>query len=203
MGSWEGSNINIIIYTKSDLQANTTLNNTIVDVINACFRKHVAFRGKLRFEDPSELADELGSEGLCAVAYLQDDILGSASIRQWRPAAGGVVDKALHEQPSDLKLAQAGLSYEAKAIVTVDSPLSRGKGLAGTMIQALVEKVQQRHPGEELLLWLQLGEEQNGPYWRRRGYERVGPVEIKPKGTWGSTHDFEFCTMVRRIPGAS
>jgi GNAT superfamily N-acetyltransferase len=196
------NSIDIIVYTQSDLQANPTLNSCVVDVINKAFQKHASFRSKPRFEHASELPTQLGTDGLCAVARLQDRLLGSASLCTWRPTAGGVVDEAFRERTADLELADAGLSYEAKAIGTVDEPLARGKGIAGIMMQALLEQVQARHPGEDLLLWIQLSEEHNGAYWRRRGYEQVGPVEIKPKGTWGSPKPFEFCTMVKRIPGA-
>lgn len=201
--------VHIKIYTSADLQADPHLNNSIVDVVNAAFTRHASFNSKLRFEYPEKLVEQIGTDGLCAVAYSGDSqdsssatMLGTASLRHWHPTPGGVVDDALREDrpAADLKLVEAGLSYELKAIATVDGPESRGKGLAGVMTQTLLEYVQEkRHQGRDVLLWLQLSEEQNGDYWRRRGYEQVGPVEVMPKGTWGATHDFEFLTMVKRM----
>lgn len=203
MGLPTMSQIDIRIYTSAELRAEPRLNASIVDVINAAFGKHEKWNGKLRFEAADELPAQIGGDGLCAVARSGDSMLGTACLKRWRPDAGGVVDQALQERPSDVKLADAGLSYEVKAVTTVDGPESRGKGLAGVMIQALLEHVwKNRHPGKEMLLWLQLSEELNGAYWRRRGYEQIGPVEVKPKGTWGSSHDFEFLTMVKRVPAA-
>lgn len=204
MGVPGSSRIDIAIYTSAELRADAQLNASIVNVINVAFSRHADFNGKLRFEDADELPQQIGVDGLCAVARSGDAILGTASFKRWRPVAGGAVDEALREHPEDLKLADAGLSYEVKAVATVDSPESRGRGLAGVMIQALLEQVQrERHPRKDILLWLQLSEEQNGAYWRRRGYEQIGPLEVLPKGTWGSTHDFEFLTMVKRMPSAT
>lgn len=198
MSSSTNTQISIAVYTVADLQADPQFNESLVRTINIAFDRHKAFNGKPRFENAAELPQQIGPDGLCAVASAGDSLLGTASFRCWRPS--GVVNQALQQRPLDLKLADAGLSYEVKAIATVDGPISRGKGLASAMIQTLLKKMQDRHPGQDLLLWLQLSEEQNGEYWRRRGYEQVGPVEIMCKGTWGSSHDFEFVTMVKRIP---
>ncbi|ETN40597.1 uncharacterized protein HMPREF1541_04874 [Cyphellophora europaea CBS 101466] len=201
--SSSSNDIQITIHTSASLDSNPKLLHSLVSAINTAFARHSAWNGTPRFHTPSELPTELGPDsGLCAIAHSGPTILGSASLRQWRPQANGAVDAALRSMPQDLKLADAGQSYEVKAVITVDTPRARGKGLAGLMIQALLEKVQrERHGGKEVLLWIQLAEEQNGEYWRRRGgFERVGPVEMMPKGTWGCTHEFEFLTMVRRVP---
>ena len=193
--------IPITIYTAAELEADPELNRTLVNIINGAFASHKNFKSdKPRFEHENELCQTIGNDGICAVARSAGTIVGSAGLRTWRPQAGGVVDDAFRTRPEDLKLADNGLSYELKAISTVNAPEWRGKGLAGVLTQALVRKVQEdRHPGKDILLWVQLSEAQNGAYWRRRGYEQVGPVEIMPKGTWGSYHDFEFLTMVKRI----
>jgi hypothetical protein len=190
----------ILFYSLRELSADPELSTKIADLINACWTKHKGFQNKPRFANTAELWEMLGEDGICAVAMSGTEMVGSASLRSWRP--DGVVDEALRrERPLDAELVDQGLSYEVKAVVTLDSPISRGRGLSGFMIQALLSQVQRRHHGEEILFWLQIAEEQNGSYWRRRGgYEQVGPVEIKPQGTWGALKDFEFLTMVQRMP---
>jgi hypothetical protein len=203
MGSLQPSapeDLPIVFYSPQKLRTDLELSNRIADLINACWTKHKGFQNKPRFENTVELWEMLGEDGICAVAIAGKEMVGSASLRSWRP--DGVVDDALRrERPRDAELVDRGLTYEVKAIVTLDSPMSRGRGLSGVMIQGLLSQVQKRHRGEDVLFWLQIAEEQNGPYWRRRGgYEQVGPVEIKPKGTWGALRDFEFLTMVQRMP---
>ena len=194
--------MDVIIYTATDLQASQSLLHEIVRAINLAFTKETALKcTEPRFISDDQLLSTLGPDGLCAVARSNTGIMASASVVPWQPSSGGVVDWALRDsRPSDAALVDRGLSYELKAVITANTPESRGKGLVDLCTNALVSRLKQRHDDPDaLLLWIQLAETENGAYWHRRGYEQVGPVEMKPKGTWGSENDFRFATSVKRI----
>ncbi|KAM3069232.1 hypothetical protein ACMFMG_010747 [Clarireedia jacksonii] len=190
----------ISIYTGEELNASPKVLHDVVHAINLAFSKHQSTGfDPPRFANTDELLEMLGSEGLCAVIRFNVTILASASIIPWSPHPDSVVAQTLSEQrPKDSLLISRGLSYEIKTAITADTPEARGKGLVGACIQELVARL--RGSGDdEMLLWVQTVEDQNGPYWRRRGYELVGPVEIKEKGMWGSTKEFRFATLVKRV----
>lgn len=199
----------VVIYTASDLRAAPVELGAVVAAINLAFARHetAGFHGP-RFAADADLLTMLGTHGICAVlrpspssGLGQDVVRATGSAIPWRPQRGGEVEDALKaERPDEFRLVKRNLSYEVKAVVTTASPDTRGKGLAGLCVDALVQHLAAQHPGEsELVLWIQLAENQNGPYWRRRGYEQVGGVEVKPKGMWGSERDFEFATLVKKV----
>lgn len=193
----------VAVHTAADLQARRQDLERIVNAINLAFTKmsNAGFEGP-RFPISTDLLTMLGPHGLCAVVCSASGaVLASASSIPWRPDHGEVIENALKRDfPDEHGLVDKGLSYQVKAVVTAATPDARSKGLAGLCIQALVSRLSTQHPGEsELLLWILLAEDQNGNYWRRRGYEQVGPVEIKPKGMWGSANDFKFATLVKKV----
>jgi hypothetical protein len=106
-------------------------------------------------------------------------------------------------RPDDYKLLDHNTSWEIKAVATRNTPETRGKGLASRCIAALQQRVFDLYPmaGKGCLLWIITSEAQNGPYWRRRGFEVV-LSEIKPKGFWGSYEPFTFLTLVKRVEAA-
>jgi hypothetical protein len=199
------SHFRTTIYTAAELRALPNLLFDVFCAINDAFDKHSSSGiDSPRFIQSGELVDLLGKEGLCAIIHSNDSILASASVIPWRPDKGGIVDSALKARPDDLVLVDKSLSYEVKAAITADTPESRGRGLVSVCIESLVSRFFTIHRGEsELLLWVHLAEIQNGLYWRRRGYEQIGPTEIKPKGTWESKIDFEHSTLLKRVNSQS
>jgi hypothetical protein len=192
----------IEVYTAKQLKDSPTTLDEAVKVINLAFRKmwDQGFEHP-RFNNTNQLLEALGPEGMCAVARQNDQIIASASIVPWQPDAAGVVYQALQQdRPDDFALMTQGMSYELKAASTLNTPASRGKGLVGMCTTELVSRLHDRHSDvSRALLWVQIADDQNGAYWRRRGYEQVGPVEIKPKGLWASVRDFNFVTLVKHI----
>lgn len=190
------------VYTATELMASRDDLNDIINLVNLAYMRndHIGFSGP-RFRGNDEFLAMLGADGLCSVICSEETVLATSSLLPWRPQEDGVVIEALQEhRPNDHSLVQKGLSYELKAVATADTPESRGRGLVETCINELALTLSIRHRGDStLLLWVQILEDQNGGYWRRRGYEQVGPIETKPKGTWGSIKDFQFTTLVKRI----
>jgi hypothetical protein len=195
------SPLRVTIYTSAELRALPDLLHDAFLTINAAFDKHaIASIDSPRFTQSNEIIEMLGTEGLCAFVHSESDIVASASVVPWQPEAGGTIEAALRSRPDDAVLVDKRLSYEINAAMTADTPESRGRGLVSVCIEALVARVFTVRSGEsELLLWVHLAEIQNGAYWRRRGYEQIGPTEMKPKGTWGSEIDFELSTLVKRV----
>ena len=193
-------------YNREDFQNNPRLTQEVVDVINTAFRTHsenIGFhKHEDRFSTPAGLPEMLGPHGICAVARIDNIIGATGALIPWRPKVGGIIDDALKlDRPDDFALAETGNSYEVKTVTTVEGPTTARKGLASRIVDALIVEGDKRHPGEDVLLWVQIAEEQAGPYWRKRGYERVGPIEIKPAGTWSSENPFQFLTLVKRVKG--
>lgn len=199
----EGSGeLSISFYTATDLQAEPAIAQELMDLVNLGFATHVNFhRDEPRFREVNEVSKMLGAEGLMAAGRINGSIGVCAALIPWRPAPGGIVDQAfMRDRPDDYKLTEQGLSYEVKTVITDKrSVLASRRGLASALVSALVAKSNHRHPGQDVLLWVQAAEEQAGPYWRRRGYEQVGPVERKPKGFWSSPIPFDFLTLVKRV----
>jgi hypothetical protein len=190
-----------VIYTSKDL---STLPETLDDlfrIINLSFTQHRDHFETPRFTNAEEFLELLGPDGICAVVRLDTRIVASASAVPWHPDVGGSVYRTLKdERPNDFLLVEQGLSYELKAAVTADAPESRRKGLVERCIGELIARVADRHAGERrLLLWVQVAEDLNGAYWRRRGFEQVGPIEVRLKGSWGSSRDFNFATLVKSV----
>jgi hypothetical protein len=199
----------ITTHRLSDLASNPNSLHTLVSMINNAFRTSgAAFQSsRLRFESDSEMIEQIGPDALCAIMTLDGRVVASACLKAWRPPQGSLVDASLKEdRPDDYALlSEPGLSWEVKAVVTVDEPLTRGKGLAGRCVDVLLAQITTQYPlsrSKCLLLWVQVIEIQAGAYWRRMGYEPVGPSELKPKGTFGSFADFWYTTLCKRIhPG--
>jgi hypothetical protein len=191
--------VDITIYTGTELNALPKVLHDVVQAINLAFSRHESFFPKPRFFNPDELLEMLGPEGRCAVIHSHNSILASACIIPWSPPVGTAVAQALEQhRPNDALLVAKGRSYEIKTVITADTPEAKGKGLIGPCIEELVGRV--RRPGEsELLIWVRAVEHLNGAYWRRRGYELVGELEIKGKGSWNSVSEFEYATMAKRI----
>lgn len=196
------TSLNTTVYTAVELKESPNILQDVLRVINLAFteRESLGFKGP-RFANHDQLLKMLGPAGLCAVVRSQHIILAACSVIPWRPHEDGVVNKAMKEtRPNNFVLVEKGLSYEVKAVATANAPESRGRGLVGMCVRELVSRLFVRHPGEStLLLWIQLAEDQSGPYWRKRGYEQVGHTEMMPKGTWESTRDFQFSTLVKRV----
>ncbi|RMZ78960.1 hypothetical protein DV737_g3725, partial [Chaetothyriales sp. CBS 132003] len=192
------------VVSLAELADDPVLLHELVDAINTAFRGQENFPSdRLRYQYDSEMVDESSGDRLCAVMRLEGKIIATASVEQCRPAAGGPVDLALKTtRPSDFLLAEEGLIWEVKAVATMDSPETRGRGLAGQCIVALQHEIVSHNSlarEKGLLLWIQTIEKQNGIYWRRRGYELVGQSELKPAGTWGATSGFWHSTLVKRL----
>ncbi|KPI36946.1 uncharacterized protein AB675_6064 [Cyphellophora attinorum] len=199
------SDVSVAFYSRDDLRADPTVTKAIFDLINLAFMVHsqtIGFHKKEpRFWNTDEMLEMVGPNGVLAAASINGQLVASSSFVPWRPTPGGNVDQALkRDRPKDYALLeQGGPSYEVKAVVTLQGPTTSRQGLAGVVNEALLKHVDQRHPGQDVLLWIGIAEAQAGPYWRRRGYERVGDIEIKPTGTWGSDHPFEYMTCIKRV----
>jgi hypothetical protein len=199
----------ITIRPLSDLASDPDLLHNLVSIINKAFRApRSAFQSsRVRFEYDEEIIEQIGSDALCAIMALDGRIIASACLKQCRPPREGIIEAALkQERPDDYELTyEVGLSWEVKAVVTVDEPLTRSMGLASRCVDALLDQVMTKYPlskSKGLLLWVHVIEIQAGAYWRRRGYEPVGPSELKKKGTFGSFADFWYTTLCKRMqPG--
>lgn len=188
-----------VIYTVSELADNPQVLHEVVSVINSAFKaKDETFGSGLRFPKDEDLVQQSGKDALCSVIRAGEKVVATASIQRWREPKGSAADAKLKDhRPDDYALVEAGRSYEVKAVATMVNPAFRQKGLAVRSVAKLEEEILQR-TGGEFMLWIHTAEHQNGPYWRRRGFENV-LIETKPIGYWGAYQPFEFVTGVKRV----
>ena len=188
-----------VIYTVGELADNPQILHEVVSVINQAYRaKDKTFSPELRFPRDEDLVQQFGKDALCSVTRAGEKVVATASIQRWREPKGSAADEKLKEQsPDDYALVEAGRSYEVLAVATVVDPAFRQKGLAVRSVAKLEEEILKRLEGD-FMLWIHTAEHQNGPYWRRRGFEDVF-VETKPIGYWGAFQPFEFRTGVKRV----
>ncbi len=188
-----------VIYTVHELANNPHILHEVVSVINQAYKtKDETFGSGLRFPKDDDLIQQFGKDALCSVIRAREKVIATASIQRWREPKGSAADNNLKKQrPNDYALVEAGRSYEVGGVATIVDPAFRQKGLA---VQCLVklESATLERTGGDFMLWIHTVESQNGPYWRRRGFENV-LVETKPVGYWGAYQPFEFVTGVKRV----
>lgn len=83
------------IFTREDLLVQPFLPE-LRTIINASYRDHdINPIGKIghRIQHDTQIVDEIGANGFTAIVFASDEIVGTASVRDWMPDADGVVWK--------------------------------------------------------------------------------------------------------------
>ena len=198
-GSIEATPSSPVVYTMSELAENPHILHDVVSVINGAYLvKDEKFGSGLRFPRDQDLIEQFGEDALCSVIRAGNKIIATASIQKWREPEGSIADISFKRlKPDDYHLMETGRSYEVKAVATLEGSVYRQKGFAPRCMAKLEELLLAR-VGGDFLLWIHTAEYQNGPYWRRRGFENI-LVETKPIGYWGAYKPFDFVTGVKRV----
>lgn len=205
----------IEIFAQADLLKQPFLPQ-LRDVINASYHDPgVAGFEKVnpRLENDTQLA-ELKETGFTAIAFNQDEILGTASLRLWEPYAEGAVWKSrgYFEQfhSEDICGASSALlnslddeshntvcgEFELAAVGIVPDLRYRKRGIAEKLVRACEEEVLRRTGLSELRITLKVVRQVAGDYWLNKGFRIIGEQYCPPL-TWGSKTGFVLWAMER------
>jgi hypothetical protein len=183
--------LSLRILTAEELKVEQTLCIPLVSMINEAYSKREGEGLLSRFSDPDAIWKELGNNGLCVI--LQDPEHGDipvavAGAKRWKKGGCG------EGGGEDLR------EWEISPVATRINPSYRKKGLVdrclAVLYSALLERVEE---GQKLKLWVQVVENYYGDYWRRKGYNQVGPEWIIAKGVWHKDYGFTLIDMCKNI----
>jgi hypothetical protein len=202
--------------TRADIQGDCTLTSQIRDLVNAAFLRseqtEVGKWGRLRFEQPHELFDMLGRDGVMSVIYdLEGRAVGGGSnagmvvaCAAALPWAGGFTREGQGVEEG----------YEIKTVCVNGDAKYAKRGLAVQVVahledHLLAQELSGRREGKggskneqslaHLTLWIQASESLNGVYWRKRGFLEVRRHTAGP-GVWGCKKTFEMVVFRKDIP---
>ncbi|CDM31752.1 hypothetical protein DTO013E5_1989 [Penicillium roqueforti] len=221
----EGSpSYSIETFTQSDLLKQPFLQE-LQDVINASYYDTGASSYKksgLRLKSDTQLADELQETGFTAIAFAQNSIIGTASLKISSPdpedvwkfpgyseqftadeifsASSAVLDSSGDKHRD----AHWKGGFELVAVAIKPDPRYRRKGIAECLIRACEEELKRRMALvghielSRLCITLRSIREIQGAYWLKRGFRVVGE-QYYPPFTWGYNQGFVLWAMERQL----
>lgn len=202
----------IKIFTRGDLLVQPFLPE-LRTVINASYRDHeinpISKIGH-RIQYDTQVVDEIGTSGFTAVVFASDEIIGTASVRNWVPEADGVVWKpggfyagksvdeafSMHAVGSNSKRAVSDITtcygdFEIFLVAVKPGEKFRKKGIAERLVKSYEEELREKftqnliHPAQrnQLRIMLKVVREINREYWLKKGFRIVGECYCPPF-TW-------------------
>ncbi|KAJ5592304.1 hypothetical protein N7537_009208 [Penicillium hordei] len=212
-------------FTQSDLLKQPFLSE-LRDVINIsyCDTAGTSFvKSGPRLTSDTQLADELEETGFTAIAFAENAIIGTASLKVWSPyseappwkfpghfeqfsadeifAASSTVLDSLHDE-SQNALCEGG--FELVAVAITPDPRYRRKGIGESLAKACENELKRRislSGCTELsrsCMMLRTVRELRGAYWLKRGFRVVGEQYCPPL-TWGYSKGFVLWAMEKEI----
>lgn len=216
----------IKVYPSSHLP-NQPWISSLTHMVNASYRVTTKIKfatTKTRLSTDSTLSEELGVDGLTAVALVGDgkdqkiEVIGTASMKKWKDdglwtpttkdghdvnlnevgdAINGGIDQTLHQHacPGD---------YELAVVALLPDPRYRGKGIAGHLARACEHELLRQHgvDGKDgsapVRIMIRATKEDIGAYWLKQGFTVVGSRRC-PKGHWDSLEEFTIWAMMREL----
>ena len=215
----------IELFTQSDLLKQPFLRE-LQDVINTSYYDTGASpfeKTAARLHSDTQLTDELQETGFIAIAFAQNTIIGTASVKFCPLGAGGAVWKVpgYFEQFSADEIFSASSTvldslsdesqntsceggFEIAAVAVMPDPRYRRKGIAASLVQACEEELKRVSTAKcaELApscITLKCIREVQGPYWLKRGFRIVGE-QYCPPFTWGYTKGFVLWAIEKELP---
>ncbi|KAE9978333.1 hypothetical protein BLS_007405 [Venturia inaequalis] len=180
-----------LLFTKSSLYMNESLEISIANLVNNAFQEIANFENAPRFEKASGVSKELGDEGVIAIAF--EPVPGAG-----RDVPVACISAGKYEAPGiegeDGESGSQSQPPNYRLTATATHPTHRKKGLIPLCLTALLTALP---PTSKI--WLETAESANGAYWRKNGFETVRS-ERKPAGFWGAEREFEW-VVLRMVRG--
>jgi ribosomal protein S18 acetylase RimI-like enzyme len=192
-------------------------------VINASYRNHeINPIGKIRdrLQTDTQIANEVGDGGFTAIAWAQDEIVGTASVKKWDPegfvwkSPGRYTERradALRSLPSagmengqsDTDRVPCDGDFEVLIVAVKPGERYRKRGIAESLVKACEEELQRRYTSDpyglsHLRVMLKVVPETNGRYWLKKGFRVVGEAYCPPF-TWDLADTFILWAMRREL----
>ncbi|KAJ5626331.1 hypothetical protein N7510_002640 [Penicillium lagena] len=226
--AWSSSPYHIKIFARQDLLVQPFLPE-LRTVINASYRDHdINPIGKIghRIQYDTQVVHEIGSSGFTAVTFASNEIVGTASVRDWVPEADGIVwkldgyyaGKSADEAGSMQAVGSNSNSavsdtatcegdFEIFLVAVKPGEKYRKKGIAERLVKACEEEIK-RQIGQKLVqpaqknhlsIMLKVVREINGEYWLKKGFKIMGECYCPPF-TWDLEKAFVLWAMRKELP---
>ncbi|KAJ5372788.1 hypothetical protein N7517_004794 [Penicillium concentricum] len=176
-----------------------------------------------RIRSDTQLADELQETGFTAIAFAENAIIGTASLKVWSPDSDGAVWKlpghfqqfsadeifsgsltvvdSLHDESQNVPC-EGG--FEIVAVAITPDPRYRKKGIAESLVKACETEMKKKmshvgctEPARSCIMLKSIREIQ-GSYWLKRGFRVVGE-QYCPPFTWAYNKGFVLWAMEREL----
>ncbi|KAJ5816246.1 hypothetical protein N7447_008479 [Penicillium robsamsonii] len=178
---------------------------------------------KPRIRSDTQLADELQETGLTAIAFAENAIIGTASLKIWTPDSEGAVWKApghfeqfsadeifsasstvldsLHDESQNVPCEG---DFELVAIAITPDPRYRRKGISQSLVKACEKELRGKMSAvgsaksAQSCIMVKSIREVQGSYWLKRGFRVVGESYCPPF-TWSYNKGFVLWAMEREL----
>jgi ribosomal protein S18 acetylase RimI-like enzyme len=221
------SSYHIKVFPRRDLLSQPFLPD-LRTVINASYRGHdIDPIGKVgdRVQHDNQVADEIGTNGFTAVAFDLNEIVGTASVKDWVSDADGLVWKPDgYFATKSIDEACSMHNIGSNTIDTISDPAScdgdfeifmvavkpgdkyRKKGIAERLVKACEQELQKRFtPNLAQLaetsyfrIMIKVVREINGEYWLKKGFQIKGEC-CCPAFTWDLEKPFILWAMKKHL----
>ncbi|KAJ5530492.1 hypothetical protein N7527_003885 [Penicillium freii] len=208
-------------FTQSDLLKQPFLPE-LRDIINISYYDTAGtsfVKSGPRLMSDTQLAEELEETGFTAIAFAENAIIGTASLKVCSPSpwklpgyfeqfsedeifsASSTVLDSLHDE-SQNTLCEAG--FELVAVAITPDPRYRRKGIGESLTKACEDELKRRMSLAECTevsrsrMMLRSVREVRGAYWLKRGFRVVGE-QYYPPLTWGYSKGFVLWAMEREL----
>ncbi|KAJ5083473.1 hypothetical protein N7456_012900 [Penicillium angulare] len=216
------------VFTRQDLLSQPFLPE-LRAVVNTSYRDHSTDPiGKIgyRIQSDTQVADEIGTSGFTAVAFASNEIVGTASVRDWVSEADGITwkpegyfagkspenacsmeDLGSSVSNSTLDVADCEGDFAVFLVAVKPGEKYRKKGIAEKLVKACEKELQGRftssfsQPADNthLKIMLKVVREINGEYWLKKGFQIAGECYCPPF-TWDLEKAFVLWAMRRDLP---
>lgn len=213
----------IKIFTMPDLLKQPFLHE-LRSVINASYSVHeegIWSKTGERLTTDTEIATEVGEDGFTGIAWSQNEIVGTFSVKKWDfGSSEGVIWKKPgfyaewrdEDEDSSTKVDDqletnstvCEGDFEVLIVAVKAGAKFRKKGISESLLLACEEELKRNHvlnmdgSTGSLRIMVRVVREMNGRYWSKKGFRVVGE-EYYPPFTWDLEHGFVLWAMRRDL----
>ncbi|KAI3579875.1 hypothetical protein IWW34DRAFT_848123 [Fusarium oxysporum f. sp. albedinis] len=206
----------IKVYTSQDFFDSSVLRE-LRTITNAAYRSYdINLPGEIgeRIQYDTQIVNEIGTNGFTVVMSCADEIVGSASVRDWKPTAqendwkpaGHYVGKsadeasAMDSPPSARETASCEGDVEVFMVAVKPGLQYRKKGIAEGLLRACEQQLKKKFCLKEnqVRVILRVVREINSRYWLKKGYQIVGERYCPPL-TWDVEKAFILLAMRKDV----